>query len=49
MGDYSPNFGRRQELEKWFTAPFLPVPKLGASSTKSRSEGEAAALEAKFP
>lgn len=45
--DSSPNLGRKQGSEEWFTAPYLPVPKLGASSTWSRSE--AAMLEAKSP
>jgi len=45
--DYSPNLGRKQESVEQFTAPYLLLPKLGASSTRNRSEGKPAILEAK--
>ena len=38
---------RKKAGREWFTTPSLSVPKLGACSTGSRSEGEAAMLEAK--
>ena len=42
-------FRKKAGVREWFTAPYLPVPKLGASSRRSRREGEAAMSEAKSP